>query len=116
MFGTGDDPAALLDESLRLFRDLRNYACTGHTLLTAATYHAGRGELERAAQLVGAVQGIRDRLAMVIAPYEDRTPFVEQLGLADMDSELRQEAFEAGRAMAFDEAVDFALQGLKTQG
>ena len=69
---------------------------------------AGRGEA--AAQLFGAVDGIRKSVRMILAP-RDRTRY--QSRIAAVRAALEEEAFATawvrGKAMNLDEAIAYAL-------
>lgn len=85
--------------ALLRFRRISNNACIAHAIYTGAAWLAADGQLEDAARCLGIVQAIRDRLTMVIPPYEDRTFIVESAGLATLDGERRDAAFVEGRSM-----------------
>lgn len=95
---------------IQRFRRIPNYACIAHGLHTAAAWLAREGQLEEAAQAMGIVQGIRDRLNMVVPPYEDRAFIVEGAGLRLLDDERRAELFAEGRAMTPDDGIDWILE------
>jgi len=101
-----------LRKAVALFREINNRACLTHCMHTVAMYHAASGDQVRSATCLGAAQGIRNRLSMVAAPYEDRTAFVEELGLADMPDADREDAFERGRSLSYDEACAYVVAGL----
>lgn len=81
------------------FLSIPNYACLCHAIHTVGMHLAATGQLQDAARIVGVVQSIRDRLGMVLAPYEDRTFWMEDLGLNQLDQERRSELEAEGRAL-----------------
>lgn len=105
------DPEALegAREAIKVFRGIPNYACICHAIQTVGGYLAAVGELEDAARTLGVVQSIRDRLGMVMPPYEDRTFWIDDLGLAAMEDGQRREMETAARAMPPDEGIDWVL-------
>lgn len=108
----GEDVPALLESSLRIFSEAGFQPCIAHVFQTAALFHANAGDFGRAAQLLGAAQGIRDRLATVAPAIEDRSAWVLERGRGRLDDEDWKAAFAAGRAFGIDEAISFALGGL----
>jgi hypothetical protein len=104
----------LLDEAIREFITIANVGCMTHTLQTIALYHARGGDLERAARVSASAYAIRDRLAMVFVPYCGFWPEVDELD--DLEPEVRDAALQVGRSMTFDEAVEYALEGLSIRG
>ncbi len=109
---TDDNVPGLLSESLRIFSEIGFQACTAHVLQSAALYEAKAGDSDRVAELLGASQGIRDRLSIVTPAAEDRSSLVLDRG-RDLDEQTWAEAFARGRALDFDEAVNLALAGLR---
>ena len=107
----GEDLERLV-RSLQRFRRISNHACIAHGIHTGAAWLAADGRLEDAARCMGIVQAIRDRLTMVIPPYEDRTFIVDAAGLATLDPDRRNAAFAEGRAMEPAEGIDWVLDAL----
>lgn len=89
------------------FLAIPNYACLCHAIHVVGMHLAATGQLEEAARILGVVQSIRDRLGMVLAPYEDRTFWIEDLGLNKLDAERRAEFEEEGRAMGADAGIEW---------
>ena len=99
-----------LQGSLLLARELGD---RDHTLwLVARIAWLARmgGEIERAARLLGAEMALRERPAIPLAP-EDQVDWREELARiqAMLDEEKFTRAWEEGRAMRLEEAVDYAL-------
>ncbi len=106
------EPGERLKAAITNFRDLANYACTCHAIQTAGMLMARNGELENAARCLGVARAIRSRLGMVTPPYEDRTHWVEKLGLADLDAEMRRTAEEEGLSMSSEAGIDWVLKAI----
>lgn len=108
---TEEDKARIV-RALQRFRRLSNNACIAHGIHTGAAWLAADGQLEQAARCLGIVQAIRDRLSMVIPPYEDRTFIVEAAGLADLEAERRAAAFLEGRSMEPADGIEWVLEAI----
>lgn len=107
-----EDVPRLLEASLRIFLEVDFQPCVAHVFQTAALFQAKTGRFEHAANLLGAAQGIRDRLAVVTPALEDRSSWVLDRGRGTLEDAAWDAAYAAGRALEFDEAVSFALAGL----
>lgn len=107
-----DQVPGLLAEAIREFRSIGHPGCMTHALHAVALHHAKQGDMERAAHVLGCAEAVTDRLAIVVAPYEDRSHLVEEAGLDAMDPDERQAAIEAGKRATYEEALDYALEGL----
>jgi predicted ATPase/DNA-binding SARP family transcriptional activator len=94
---------------IQRFRRIPNYACMAHGLHTAAAWLARTDRLEQAARAIGIAQGVRDRLNMIVPPYEDRTPIVEAAGLNRLAEDVREVLFAEGRSTTPDEGIDWIL-------
>ncbi|MDX1449007.1 MAG: hypothetical protein R3246_08060, partial [Acidimicrobiia bacterium] len=109
---TAEDATTRITKVIQRFRRMPNYACIAHGLHTAAAWLAREGRLEESATTMGVVQGIRDRLNMVVPPYEDRTPMVDDVGLGELDESQRADLFASGRAMTPDDGIDWVMGAL----
>lgn len=108
-------------ESLEAFRSINNYACMTHSLGTAALMLVAMGDLEAPGIVIGISQAIRERLNMVLAPYEDRTQYAANAHAAAVAAKgLRTQspdedwetAIARGRTMEPDEGIDWTIQRL----
>lgn len=109
--GELEESTKLLREALGTFRHLGNRACSTHCLQNAAWWYIHMGDVERAALLLGAADGIRDRLSMVIPPYEDmRVVYQDEYEL--LDRATIKDGKSEGWGMGLDQAVDNALAGM----
>ncbi len=107
---------ACIGDAIRHYRMLGNYACMGHGIHTAAMLLAQDGRLEEAARCLGIVTAIRDRLGMVVSPYEDRTLWVEELGVGALDVAMRTRAEDAGRAVEPEAGIEWVLNAIEPVG
>ncbi len=118
---TGDRATQRMVESLEAFRQINNYACMTHALGAAAILLARMGDPEATCIVVGITQAIRERLNMVIAPYEDHTQAAADsyatamaIDLARSDGALDswEAAVAQGRTMEPDEGIDWTIRRL----
>ena len=123
----GADSAAVADASLgrvtaesrRLsaqalvsFRELRNYGCLCHALQSAACVLAVGGDIQSAARAWGVTEAIRERLSMVVAPYEDRTWMIRDIIGDSFENEAWTAAQAEGRTMEPEEGIDWVVDRL----
>jgi predicted ATPase/DNA-binding CsgD family transcriptional regulator len=111
--GDPERAVALYEEDLRVLRRLRDKTGTAYGLRGMAGVAALRGEAVRAARLWGAVETLQEAIGMRLSPLDRVHPDYETL-LAAARSRLHddpawQAALEEGRAMAPEEAVEYAL-------
>jgi predicted ATPase len=108
------------DEARRLcVRSLRNSqevgdkeSIVGALAVIAWLRFAAAGEAEEAAQLFGAVEGIRETLAMALPPRQrDRHEHSIAAIRGALDQKQFATAWARGKAMSIDEAVAYALAG-----
>jgi predicted ATPase/DNA-binding SARP family transcriptional activator len=109
-----DEDRARVAASIRRFRRISNYACLAHGIHNAAAWLAAEDKLEESARCLGIVQTLRDRLTMVLPPYEDRTFVVDGAGLSQLDQRLRHREFELGRAMEPEDGIEWVLAKFAT--
>jgi hypothetical protein len=95
-----------LYESLVMYRQrLGPATCLTHTLQGVAFHQASAGDLYSAAEFLASAESLRERLSMVIAPYEDRSSWVRLDALSDTD---HADAHKTGRAWTLDQALETA--------
>lgn len=104
-----DESKQLAAEALVTFRNLRNYACVCHTLCGAACVLAAEGDLESAARAWGVSETIRDRLSMVLAPYEDRGWAIRGIIGDKFESDAWNAAKSEGATFEPDEGIDWVV-------
>ncbi len=102
-----DDAAACLDGSLRLANALGERAGIFECLLGLAEVAVRRGELARAARLLGAADALREEIGYAPGPEERRQR--ERVATALRDDAALLAAKSEGRAMTLDDAVAYAL-------
>jgi predicted ATPase/class 3 adenylate cyclase len=107
--------------ALRTFRRLNSYACLTHAVGGTAMVLARMGDRWAPGVLVGLMHGIRERLNMVLPPYEDRTELCTEmmatvLGVnVTAEGKARDEwerAVAEGRTLEPDEGIDWAIARL----
>jgi tetratricopeptide (TPR) repeat protein len=112
--GRGEHPqaAALFAEALTLFRDLEDLVTIAECLEGFAGVAGMRGEAERTARLYGAADSLRQYLGAPLLPG-DRPRHEHYLAAArSLTNEAAWEAaWEEGRAMPWEAAVSYALEG-----
>jgi predicted ATPase/transcriptional regulator with XRE-family HTH domain len=103
--------AALQAECLTMRREQSNKVAPAKCFENFALIAVATGEAERAACLFGAAEALRDRLGAPMPP-SDR-PIYER-GVADVRARLDEHTFaaawETGRIMPVNEAIDYALE------
>jgi DNA-binding CsgD family transcriptional regulator len=101
---------ALQREAVHLRRGLRDTLGLVWSLESLAGAVSGQGQAARAARLLGAAEAARDRLGVPLQPQEQAS---HERTVAAARAALDEETFAAlcaeGRAMARDEAIDYAL-------
>ncbi len=109
----GDSSIELTIKAIDGFRSINNYACITHTLGNAGMILARLGEYESAGIAVGISKAVRDRLNMVVAPYEDRSETVwDILNAYGIQPSSYQSAITRGRTMRPDEGIDWVIKRL----
>ena len=102
--------ATMFRKSLALHRELGNKDGIGESLAGLAGVAAGQRQLEWAAQLLGAADALFTAIGMSLAPSDqleyDRTIDLVRIQL---DEPAWTAAWKAGRAMALDQVVTYAL-------
>jgi predicted ATPase/class 3 adenylate cyclase len=116
-----EETAARSVESIEAFRSIDNYACLTHALGSVAVILAKQGRVEEPGMVLGVSQAIRDRLNMVIAPYEDHSEAAASavstaLALDSLEEGPARDCWEAamaqGRTMEPDEGIDWTIRQL----
>ena len=105
-------------EALRLSYELANKANSASSIQGLATVAASRGELRRAARLLGAAEALLEAAGLVLYAYTTYTSNEHQRAASAAREELGErawkEARDEGRAMSFEQAVEYALEGQNT--
>jgi non-specific serine/threonine protein kinase len=108
--GDLDKAAALFSESLRLGQRLGHKIAIAEYLAGIAGVAASNTQHERAARLLGAARTLLDLLGTSLSPPDEiefkSTKDAVRSALSEVSFD---EAWEAGRSMLLDEAIDYAL-------
>lgn len=108
--GDLDAAAELLTGAIPLYNEVGNRSCGAHCLETVAAYMAERGDLERAGELLGAMEAERETLGSAPPAYErigyERGMRAVRGGL---DESSLNKAWEQGRSLDYQEAMSRAL-------
>lgn len=99
-------------EALATFRKINNYACLCHALGSAAALLGRTGDVEGAGRAVGVSDTIRQRLNMIIAPYEERESYVRKVTGEAARGTTWQRAVAEGRTFEPDEGIDWVISRL----
>jgi predicted ATPase/DNA-binding XRE family transcriptional regulator len=102
-------------EALRLSSELTNKANSASSIQGLATVAASRGELRRAARLLGAAETLLEAAELVhyaYTTYTSNEPHQRAASAAseELGEQAWNEAREEGRAMTFEQAVEYALE------
>jgi tetratricopeptide (TPR) repeat protein len=101
-------------EALRLSYELANKANSASSIQGLATVAWARGELRRAARLLGAAEALLEAAGLVLYAYTSYTsndPHQRATSAArkELGEWAWKEARDEGRAMTFEQAVEYAL-------
>lgn len=98
-------------DSLGIFRDLKNQEGVAENLRDLAEVYAIQGESEKALHLWGAAEALCERIGASLPPVE-RARYDRQIEQArsGTDSATFVAAWEAGRALTWEQAVSYALE------
>jgi len=110
-------PAAdALEEGVELSGHTKDRANLAHFLEALSAVAALRGEVERAAVLIGAAEGSLKELGTPVYHYYIPDPSLRERAVAEARASLGDEAFEEawtqGREMTFEQAVAYTLSGV----
>ena len=110
-------PAAdALEEGVGLSGYTKDRANLAHFLEALSAVAALRGEVERAAVLIGAAEGSLKELGTPVYHYYIPDPSLRERAVAEARASLGDEAFEEawtqGREMTFEQAVAYTLSGV----
>jgi transcriptional regulator with XRE-family HTH domain len=106
--------ATLFEEAAIISEQVRDRAALAYCLEGLAVVANARGEAERCARLIGAAEGLHEAVGIPVYVYYEphRSPY--ESTVAAVRSQMGEEAFEAaradGRAMTFEQAVEYSLE------
>jgi tetratricopeptide (TPR) repeat protein len=114
-FSRGDPAraATLFEEAVIISEQVRDRAALAYCLEGLAVVANAQGEAERCARLIGTAEGLHEAVGIPVYVYYElhRSPY--ESTVAAVRSQMG-EAFEAaradGRAMTFEQAVEYALE------
>ena len=111
-YSQGEYAAArsLYEESLSIKRELGDKRDIAVCLAGLGGVAAGMGQALRGARLLGGVEALLEAVGAVLQP-EDRIPYEQGVGSAraQLGEEEFERAWQEGRAMSMEEAVEYAL-------
>jgi non-specific serine/threonine protein kinase len=105
--------AQLFEEGLTLSAEVGEANNVAYCLEGLATIAASEGRLERAARLWGAAEAILEPIEVIAYPYAtDRSLHDKQVAAARkrLNEETWTRAWEEGRAMTTEQAIEYALE------
>ena len=102
--------SALLTEAISQFLIVGDKWSSAYALESLAPLADGQGDSERAARLFGAAEALRDAIGMPLNP-SDRSGYerVVEAVRRRLDEEKFANAWMEGRAMAMEQAIEYAL-------
>ncbi len=105
-----DRAARLFEESLPLRKELRDRRGIATSLTGLAVVAVGLGQAERAAVLFGAAEALREALGVPPPPFiRDRYDRTVGEARENLDDAAFTAAWQRGRAMTPDQAIEYAL-------
>jgi predicted ATPase len=112
--GEHERAAGYWREALKLSYELANKANSASSMQGLATVARARGELRRAARLLGAAEALLGAAGLVLYAYTTYTSNephqrVASAAREELGERAWQEARDQGRAMSFEQAVEYAL-------
>jgi predicted ATPase/DNA-binding XRE family transcriptional regulator len=109
-----DGAAPLFEEGVTLSEQMGDRANVAYCLEGLAVVANARAEAERSASLIGAAEGLHEAVGVPVYVYYEPHRSMYERTVAAVRSQLGGEAFEAarerGREMAFEQAVEYALE------
>ena len=103
--------AALYEETLALQRELGNNARIANALDGFACVAAVQGRMERAFRLAGAAAGLREVINAELSPTEQAVlDRCFERARREVDPAQAAQAFDEGRAMTLERALEYALE------
>ena len=110
---TGDINQAkkIYNETIKGWQDLGNRSALAHQLECFAFIAKAQEQAERAACLFGAAEALREKINIAMTPQE-RIEYDHEIAdlRAGMDEHLFDSAWDEGRAMPMDEAIENASE------
>ena len=109
--GRLDEAENIYRQTLPAWREFDQRGAIAHQLESFAFLAERQGQYERSARLFGAAEALRSATASLMMWHERRNYDLELAALREqMPPDALEAAWEAGRALTMEQAVDFALQ------
>ena len=108
--GAVDEAEAVFRQTIRAWQHLGSRGAIANQLESFGFIALERGDARRAARLLGAAEGIRDRVgAVMLGPEQvEYDRHMEQLR-GNLDTAELEGEWAVGRSMAIDDGIDFAV-------
>jgi predicted ATPase len=108
-----DEGVPLLKESLALLHELESPVYAAHAISELASVALSRGDPVVAARLLGSVDAVLEETGGTLAPSE-RSVYADSMATSRgrLDKEAFHAAWERGRSVTLDEAVEYALSAI----
>ena len=109
--GELDEPLEIYRDLLPKWKDLGHRPAVAHELECIAFILSKKGKTERAAQLLGAAEALREKSDSTMTTIEQAEYEKEVSALQEkMDAVDLEKAWSEGRGMSMDEAIENALR------
>lgn len=106
--------AGMLVEGIELTGQTKDKASLAHFLSTLTVVEAFRGRAQRSALLLGAAEALLQEVGATVYNFYSPDPSLQERAVSEARTVLGEVAFEEarerGRAMPFEEAVEYALE------
>ena len=112
--GDHDGATTLFEEGVTLSEQIGDRANLAYCLEGLAVIAGARGQIERCARLIGAAEGLHEAVGVPVYVYYEPYRSLYEHTVATVRSRLGEAPFEEaraeGRAMTFEQAVEYALE------
>jgi hypothetical protein len=109
-----DGAASLFEEGVTLSEQMGDRANVAYCLEGLAVVSNARGEVERSGRLIGAAEGLHEAIGVPVYVYYEPYHSIYERTVAAVRSQMGEETFEEvreeGRAMTFEQAVEYSLE------
>ena len=113
--GDHDGATPLFEEGVMLSEQVGDRANVAYCLEGLAMVAGARGQAERSARLFGVAEGLHEAVGVPVYIYYELHRSLYERTMTAVHSRLREGVFEEaraeGRAMTFEQAVTYALEG-----
>ena len=112
--GDHDGAVTLFEEAVTLSEQIGDQANVAYCLEGLAVVASVRGEVERCASLIGAAERLHEAVGVPVYVYCEPHRALYERTVATIRSQMGAKAFEEaradGRAMTFEQALEYALE------